>query len=310
MFNLKLKNEQFDSNIMSSLVYRKLGSNNLTFNSNLKIGPLHSQVFMTDPTLVAYYENVNYKEMAGIVETLTLDDYNLVIQASALAVGQGGKIDTFPVLSTTYTLLKNSYYSLGFNINGATLIKLRPSIIFGTMKENFLVGSSLIFKAGNTTVKAGADYLITSDVDIFNINMLYRTFNRNDLLTKLDTNTIAPYISLDTEIQNIKAHIGYSLPVDLNDQKIEKDMIDFSFDYKSDNFSTGLFYVQGNLISDIQNFTTLKNFLYSDHTEFGVNASWRINDMISSDMKAGVTSNLVNPLFLNLSFTLDLNKKF
>jgi hypothetical protein len=305
--NFDLSKGTFDSPIKSPLVYRKLGSNDLTLTSNIEIGSLNSEAFLTDPTLEDYYSGTD-KEQAGIVETLSLMDSNLKLQVAGLAVGQNGTINTYPVISSTYTFLNKSNYSLSWNLNGATLVKYLPNLEYDTIQDNYLVGSSLILEVGDRTIEAGANYIVTDDTTIFNTNLLHKEFYKTDLFNDLDTNSIVPFISLDCVKESITTHLSYSLPLDISDMEFENDIADFSFDYTSDKFTAGMFYIQGDLYSDIKNFSTVKDFLFSSKVEYGLNATWNINNMLSSSMTAGVTTTTVDPLYLNLSFTLDLDK--
>jgi hypothetical protein len=309
-FNFELKKETFDSPIRTPLVYRKLGSKGLTFRSNFEYDSVNTQVFITDPTFDSYYTTVGTKEHAGIVETISLVDNNLVIQVAGLASGQNGIINMFPVLSTTYTFLNKPNFSLGFNVNATSLIELQPSINFDSILGNYFVGSSLILNSDNNVLEAGLNYLATDDVNAFNTNLLHMEFNRSDLFSSLESNSVVPFLSIDSKFSTTTAHLGYSLPWNLTNNQFENDLADFSIDYESDKFSAGLFFIQSNLIYNIKNFTTLTNFLYSDNVEYGINATWKINDMVCSAMKAGVTSVTDNPLYLNLCFTFDLDKEF
>jgi hypothetical protein len=308
--NFELKKQTFNSPIKTPLVYRKLGSDNLTAYANIELGPLNTEMFLSDPTLDAYYNTSGYQEQAGWVETLTLMDNNLVIQAAGIARGQHGIVNTFPIVSTTYTFLNKPNYNLGLNVNGATIVKLRPSFNYDLISDNYLVGSSLILNSGITTLEAGVNYLATEDANIFNVNLLHQQFNRSNLFANFDNNTLVPYMSIDSRSKAIKAHLGYSLPINLTNNLLKEDLVDFSFDYESEKFSMGMFYIQSDLMSDIENVSSLKDFFYSDKVEYGIKASWNINDRLSSAMKAGVTSAIANPLYLNLNFTLNLDKEF
>lgn len=304
--NFDLSKNTFSSPIKSALTYRSLGSDNLKISGNLQLGALNTEAFLTDATLEAYYSG-SAKEKAGLVETLSLLDNNLTLQVAGLAIGQSGIITAYPIVSSTLNFKTDSTINLAINVNGSTLVLLRPNFDYDTIKNNYLVGSSLVMNYKNLDLELGVNYLAT-DNSAFNTNIFHEEFYKNNLFNTLDNKSLIPFVSLKHNTNILTTYLSYTLPFSVDSSEFENDLFDFSFDYETEKFSIGLFYLQSNLIDSISNYSNLKDYFFADNVEFGLNSTWNITDWISSTLKSGVTSTTNNPLYLDLSFTLDLDK--
>ncbi|MCK9190567.1 MAG: hypothetical protein M0P10_03345 [Sphaerochaetaceae bacterium] len=312
---------EIDSPIQSALVYRTIGDDDtLSLTSNISVGSLTSYAFVSDMTLNSVFDgDGDSLESAGFIPTISLFNDSLTMNVGAFATLTDNKeINIYPVISDTVKFIDKGNKELSFNANGTLYIPAYPNLdltsVFDTSTTsvpNYLVGGSLYYKHSKVSLRIGADYLVyESGNDDLSVDMIHSQFIKSDLFDQLSSNTISPFVDFEYKSDNASAYVSYMYSYDLDTSAYDTDRLDTEFEFGNDNLSLDLYYIQEDVISNIQNFTDIKDYLYNSQTEFGASVEWMMTSAIESTATVGVLSDSTVPLYLQVQFSFDLGKAF
>lgn len=314
LINFNIEKGKFESPVESALVLNKLGSTDtLALNANYEAANSNISLFLSDATLTPYLNNKN--EDAGLFRTSSLSNNMFSITYGVLSKLKENNMILYPILSSNINFIYNAKLEVGLNINGALYLPAQPfdltTIIDGTsLFPNFIAGASLRFRFNQLNISTGANYEVhESGITDFTTNMFHESYNRSNLFKANNTRTVSPNINISYKNDTTKFNLNYSVPFNLDSMDIENDLLDTSISINSKDFSYGLYYIQSNIISHIQNFDTIKNFLYNDEVEYGINLGYKLNNYLGSTLSLGLPDDTDAPLKLSLNVTFNLDKR-
>ncbi|MGH4037884.1 MAG: hypothetical protein ACRQFF_08575 [Sphaerochaeta sp.] len=310
---------EINSPIQSALLYRTIGDDDtLSLTSNISVGSLTSDAFVSDMTLNSVFDgDDDTLESAGFIPTISLFKDSLTMDVGAIATLTDNKeINIYPVISDTLRFINKDNKELSFNANGALYIPAYPNVdltsVFDTSTTsvpNYLVGGSLYYKHNKVALRLGADYLVyESGNDDLSVDMIHSQFIKSDLFDQLSSNTISPFVDLEYKSENASVFVSYMYSYDLDTSAYDTDRLDTEFKFGDDKLSLDLYYIQEDVISNIQSFTNIKDYLYNNQTEFGASVEWMMTPSIESETTVGVSSDSTDPLYLQVQFSFDLGK--
>jgi len=312
---------EIDSPIQSALLYRTIGDDDtLSLTSNISVGSLTSDAFVSDMTLNSVFDGYDDTlESAGFIPTISLFDDSVTMNVGAIATLTDSKeINIYPVISDTLRFINKDNKELSLNANGALYIPAYPNVdltsVFDTSTTsvpNYLVGGSLYYKHNKVSLRLGADYLVyESGNNDLSVDMIHSQFIKSDLFDQLSSNTISPFVDLEYKSDHASVFVSYMYSYDLDTSAYDTDRLDTEFKFGDDKLSLDLYYIQEDVISNIQSFTNIKDYLYNNQTEFGASVGWMMTPAIESAATVGVSSDSTVPLYLQVQFSFDLGKAF